>query len=336
MFAGHYPCVRSLLRHLAAAVLLLWLVVTVVFVLARSAPGDPVLMVVSPSASASEIAAARIRLGLDAPVAVQYARWTRAALRGDFGTSITSARPVRAVLADALPVSLLLGGSSLFLSFAIGLGVGAMQARRAGTRSDLAVTMLSTAVAAAPAFWLALGAIAVFTYGAARWGFPPVLRLPAFGLHTPAGAPSGIAGVVDLLRHAVLPVGVLAAIGAAGIARYARSTFLDVVDLEAIRAARGRGLTGARLAVHATRIALPGLMVLFALALPGTIAGSVFVESVFAWPGMGRAMTTAILSRDMPVVLGATVIYAAAVIAANLLADLALPLADPRLRGAAT
>ncbi len=312
--------------------LLLWLVITVVFVLARSAPGDPVLMTVSPSASASEIAAARSRLGLDAPVAVQYARWTRDVLHGDLGTSIATGRPVRSLLADALPVSLFLGGVSLLLSFVIGIAIGAAQARRAGTRTDLAITMATTAVAAAPAFWLALGLIAVFTYGAARLGFPAALRLPAFGLHAPAGAPSGGAWFVDVFRHSILPIGVLAAIGAAGIARYARSALLDVVGLDAIRAARGRGLTGARLAVHVLRIALPGLMVLFALALPGTIAGSVFVESVFAWPGMGRAMTTAILARDLPVVLGATVLYAAAVIAANLTADLALPLADPRLR----
>lgn len=312
--------------------LLLWLVVTVVFVLARSAPGDPVLMLVSPTASASEIAAARARLGLDAPIAVQYARWTRGVLRGDFGTSIATGRSVRALLADALPVSLFLGGVSLLLSFAIGLAIGAVQARAAGSRTDLGLTMATTAVAAAPAFWLALGVIAVFTYGAARLGFPAPLRLPAFGLHAPSGAPSGAAWLADLIRHSILPVGVLTAIGAAGIARYARSALLDVVNLEAIRAARGRGLTGARLAMHVLRIALPGLMVLFALALPGTIAGSVFVESVFAWPGMGRAMTTAILARDIPVVLGATVLYGAAVIVANLVADLALPLADPRLR----
>ncbi len=248
------------------------------------------------------------------------------------GTSIASGRAVRSVLADALPISLFLGGVSLILSFAIGLAIGAVQARHAGTGRDLALTMTSTAVAAAPAFWLALGAIAVFTYGAARLGFPSALRLPAFGLHTPSGAPSGAAWLADLFRHSVLPIGVLTAIGAAGIARYARSSLLDVIGLEAIRAARGRGLTGGRLAAHVLRIALPGLIVLFALALPGTIAGSVFVESVFAWPGMGRAMTSAILARDIPVVLGATVLYAAAVIAANLAAELALPLADPRLR----
>jgi peptide/nickel transport system permease protein len=307
-------------------------VITVVFVLARSAPGDPVLLTLSPSASASEITAARVRLGLDAPVAVQYARWTQGALRGDFGTSIATGRPVRGILADALPVSLFLGGVSLILSFVIGIAIGSVQARRAGTRTDLAITMATTAVAAAPAFWLALGLIAVFTYGAAQLGFPEALRLPAFGLHSPAGVPSGTAWLADIFRHSILPIGVLTAIGAAGIARYARSALLDVVGLEAIRAARGRGLTGARLAVHVLRIALPGLMVLFALALPGTIAGSVFVESVFAWPGMGRAMTTAILARDLPVVLGAAVLYGAAVIAANLAADLALPLADPRLR----
>ena len=323
---------RSLLRHLAAAALLLWLVVTVVFVLARSAPGDPVLMIVSPSASASEIATARARLGLDAPIAVQYARWTRGVLRGDFGTSIASGRAVRSVLADAVPVSLFLGGVSLLLSFAIGIGLGSIQARRPGTRLDLAMTMATTAVAAAPAFWLALGAIAVFTYGAARLGFPAALRLPAFGLHSPAGGPSGTGWLFDLVRHSILPVGVLTAVGAAGISRFARSALIDVVGLDAIRAARGRGLTGARLNIHVMRIALPGLLVLLALTLPGTIAGSVFVETVFAWPGMGRAMTSAILGRDIPVVLGATLVYGAAVIAANLIADLALPLVDPRLR----
>ena len=312
--------------------LLLWLVVTVVFVLARSAPGDPVLMLVSPTASASEIASARTRLGLDAPLAVQYARWTRGVLHGDFGTSIANGRSVRATLGDALPVSLYLGGVSLLLSFVIGIAIGAYQASRAGTKADVGTTIATTAVASAPAFWLALGAIALFTYGAARAGFPALLRLPAFGLHTPAGAPSGIGWLIDIARHSVLPIAVLTAIGASGIARYARAALLDVVGLDAIRAARGRGLARTRLAAHVLRIALPGLMVLFALALPGTIAGSVFVESVFAWPGMGRAMTTAILARDIPVVLGATVLYGAAVIAANAIADLALPLVDPRLR----
>ena len=323
---------RSLLRHLAAAALLFWLVVTVVFVLSHAAPGDPALQVVSPSASAAEIAHARSELGLDAPIVVQYARWTAATLRGDLGLSIATRRPVSSVIGDALPVSFLLGGVSLVLSFAIGVALGAFQARRRGRASDTVLTMLSTAVASAPSFWLALGGIALFTYGAARMGFPRWLRLPAFGLHEPSGTVVGSAALLDLARHAVLPLAVLTAVGAAGIARFARSSLLDVFSMEFVRAARGRGIGGRRLAVHVLRVALPGLVVLFALALPGVIAGSVFVESVFAWPGMGRAMVTAIAARDHPVVLGATIVYAAAVIAANLAADLALPLADPRLR----
>ena len=323
---------RSLLRHLAAAALLFWLVVTVVFVLSHAAPGDPALLVVSPSASAAEIARARSELGLDAPIAVQYARWTAATLHGDLGVSVVTRRQVRAVLADALPVSLFLGGVSLVLSFAIGVAIGAYQARRHGRASDAIVTTLTTAVASAPSFWLALGGIALFTYGASKLGFPPWLRLPAFGLHEPSGTVTGSAKVFDLVRHAALPLVVLTSIGAAGIARFARSSLLDVFGMEFVRAARGRGISGRRLAAHVLRVALPGLVVLFALALPGVIAGSVFVESVFAWPGMGRAMVTAIGARDHAVVLGATLIYAASVILANLAADLALPLADPRLR----
>jgi peptide/nickel transport system permease protein len=324
--------VRTLLRHLAAALVLFWLVVSVVFVLVHAAPGDPALLVVSPSASAAEIGQARHELGLDAPIAVQYARWTLATLRGDLGSSIASRRAVRSVIADALPVSILLGGVSLVLSFAIGVALGAWQAKRRGRSSDTLLTAVSTAIASAPSFWLALGGIALFTYGAARLGFPPWLRLPAFGLHEPSGTVSGFAALIDLVRHSVLPLAVLTAVGAAGIARFARSSLLDVIDMEFVRAARGRGVGGARLAAHVLRVALPGLVVLFALALPGVIAGSVFVESVFAWPGMGRAMVTAIASRDHPVVLGATMIYSAAVIGANLAADLALPFVDPRLR----
>lgn len=323
---------HSLLRHLAGALLLLWLVVTVVFALAHAAPGDPVLLAVGPSASADEIARARADRGLDAPLPVQYARWLGATLQGDLGESIAQQRSVRAIIADALPVSLFLGAVSFALSFVIGLAIGGAQARRRGSRLDGALTVLTTAVAAAPTFWLALGAIALFTYGAARLGFPSWARLPAFGLREPSGSVHGAAALLDLARHAVLPVAVLTAVGAAGIARYARSSLLDVVGMEFVRAARGRGVAGIQLAAQVVRVAAPGLLVLMALALPAVIAGSVFIETVFAWPGMGRAMVTAISARDYPVVLGATVLYSGAVILANLVADLLLPLVDPRTR----
>jgi len=317
-----------------ASALLLWLVLTLTFVLVRAAPGDAAALLVPPTASAADAARVRAELGLDAPLPLQYARWIGSALEGDLGRSFASARPVSTVLADALPVSLGLGLVSLALTFVLGVAIGVAQAARRGRPADAALTVVTTAVYAAPSYWLALALVALFTYGAARWGFPAWLRLPAFGLRDPAGQLGGLAALADLVRHAVLPVVVLTAVGAAGIARYARSGVAELLDEDFVRTARAKGLAERRvLGRHVLRNALPALVVLLALALPGVVAGSVFVESVFAWPGMGRALLGAIAARDYPVVMGATVVYAALVIGANLAADLALPLLDPRRRG---
>jgi peptide/nickel transport system permease protein len=326
--------VHALLRRLGAAAVLLWLVVTLTFVLVRAAPGDPAALLISPTATLADAARLRAELGLDAPAAVQYARWMGAMLRGDLGESFATRRPVSAVLGEALPVSLALGAVSLALTFVLGVAVGMLQAARRGRRTDTALTVLTTAVYAAPSYWLALALVAVFTYGAARWGLPPWLRLPAFGVRDPAGQPGGLAAAADVVRHAVLPVTVLAAVGAAGIARYARSSFIDLLGQDFVRTARAKGLAGTQvLWRHVLVNALPPLVVLLALALPGLVAGSVFVESVFAWPGMGRTLLGAVAARDYPVVMGATLVYAALVVGANLLADVALPLLDPRRRG---
>jgi peptide/nickel transport system permease protein len=323
--------VRTLIARVAAALVLVWLVVTVTFVLVRLAPGDAAAILVPPTASPADAARLRTELALDAPLPVQYAKWMGGVLRGDLGESFAQRRPVTQVLREALPVSLGLGLASLALTFVVGVAVGTFQATRRGKPIDAVITVLSTAVYAAPSYWLALSLIAVFTYGATVWGLPPSLRLPAFGLRDPAGTETGWFAFVDLVRHAILPVFVLAAVGAAGIARYARSTVADLADAEWVRTARAKGLTSSSVyGRHVLANALPPLVVLLALSLPGIVAGSVFVESVFAWPGMGRVMVVAISSRDYPVVMGATLLYAALVILANLAADIVLPLIDPR------
>jgi len=327
--------VRILVGRLAGAVILLWLVITLTFVLVRAAPGDPAELLVAASGSAADIARTRARLGLDEPVVVQYARWIGGVVSGDLGESMALSRPVSSVLADALPLSIGLGLLSLLLTFVLGIAVGTLQAARRGTRVDTALTLVTTGVYAAPSFWLALSLVALFTYGASRIGFPAALRLPAFGLQDPAGQFAGWQAGLDMLRHLVLPVTVLTAIGAAGIARYARSAVADVLGADHVRTARAKGArTRTVYGRHVLVNALPPLVVLVALSLPGLIAGSVFVESVFALPGMGRAMLSAIAARDYPVILGATLLYAALVIGANLAADLVLPLLDPRRRPA--
>lgn len=311
--------------------MLFWLVVTLTFVLVRLAPGDASAFLVPPGASQSDAARLRAELGLDRSMLVQYARWGGAMLRGDLGESFTSGRPVTSLLAEAAPISLGLGGVSLILTFLVGVPLGMLQAVRRGSATDRALTVVTTTVYAAPSFWLALALVAVFTYGAATMGLPAAWRLPAFGVRTPGVELSGWAGLVDLVRHAILPVFILAAVGAAGIARYARSSVADVLGHDFVRTARAKGL--AARAIHFRHVlanVLPPLVVLFALSLPGLLAGSIFVESVFAWPGLGRATLNAILARDYPVVMGATVFYSAAVILANLAAELVLPLLDPR------
>ena len=324
---------RNVIRRLAGAAALFWLVLTITFLLARAAPGDPATLLVPPNASADDQARLRAQLGLDAPLTVQYARWAAGLFKGDLGESFTRRTPVRTVLAEALPVSAGLGAVSLALTFVIGVSLGMYQAARRGTISDRALTIATTTIYAAPSFWVALALIATFTYGAARWGFPDWLRLPAFGMRDPASDAKGLSAVADLARHAILPVFTLAAIGAAGIARYSRTITADLLSQDYVRTARAKGATSGRVYFrHVLANAWPPLVVLFALALPGLLAGSVFVEGVFAWPGMGRITLAAVAARDYPVILGATAVYAAAVILANLAADLALPLLDPRRR----
>jgi peptide/nickel transport system permease protein len=326
----HPPAV---LRRLGGALLLLWLVLTITFALIRLAPGDAAAFLVPPTASAADVARIRAELGLDQSVAVQYARWGAALLRGDLGESFSLHQPVAKALAQALPVSIGLGAASLALTFLIGVPLGMLQAIKRNSALDRIFTVLTTFVYAAPSFWLALALVAVFTYGAAAWGLPPSMRLPAFGIRSPGVTLTGTAALLDIIRHSILPITILASIGAAGIARYARSSISDTIAQDFVRTARAKGAAPGRVYFkHVLATVLPALVVLFALSLPGLVAGSIFVESVFAWPGMGRLMVNAIVARDYPLIMGAATVYATLVLFANLAGDVVLPLVDPRRR----
>ncbi len=328
----HRVPASALLRAIVRAVLLYWCVLTLTFALLRLAPGDTASLLVPPGASAADVARLRTQLGLDRPMAVQYAHWLGQSLGGNMGTSFAAQRAVRDVIADALPISLGLGITSLVLSFVIGIAVGLIQAARRG-RLDAALTVVSVVLVASPAYWLGLGAIACFTYLASSWSLPLALRLPAIGIATPGADLHGVQRFADLVRHAILPVCLLSAIGAGGVARYVRTSALDAVGADWMRTARAKGADALRLyRRHLLANLRAPLLTLFALAVPGTVAGSVFVETIFAWPGIGRLMVASIVARDYPVVMGCTMMFAAMVIIANLLAEALLPWADPRIR----
>ncbi|HYW49405.1 MAG TPA: ABC transporter permease [Gemmatimonadaceae bacterium] len=319
-----------LLRRVGTALALLLLVCTLTFVLVHSAPGDAALLLLPPEADAATLARLRVELGLDAPLVQQYVIWLQNIARGDLGTSLATARPVAESIRDALPVSIGLGVASLLLTVLTGVTVGSAQARHAGSPTDTALTIVSTTLYSAPTFWLSLACVAAVTVGAAAFGVPPAWRLPAFALRDPGVLDAG-AAPLDILRHAVLPVMVLALTGAAGTARFARSAIVEAARGDVRRTALAKGVSAPDAwSRHVVRVALPSVAALVALSVPGIVAGSVFVEGVFAWPGMGKLLLGAVAQRDHPVILAVTLLYAAVVIGTNLLTDLLLPLLDPR------
>jgi peptide/nickel transport system permease protein len=302
-------------------------VVTLTFVLLLLAPGDPVDRLLGPAGTPAQVAAQRRAQGLDRPLAVQFATWIGRAARGDWGTSIATGRPVRALLGEAWPATAWLVGLSLLLSYLLGLAVGTVQAARSGSRLDTALSVTSVTLFAVPGYWLGLMLVMVFTYRARI--------LPAFGAAgLDADLLTGWARIGDQLRHLVLPLTTLTLIGVGGAARFVRGAMLDVGTQAFVTTARAKGASPMRVMLHhVLRNALVPILVLLGLSLPALFSGAVFVEAVFAWPGVGRVLVDAVHARDYPVVLAATTVSAALVVAGNLLADVLVTLVDPRMRG---
>ena len=209
-----------------------------------------------------------------------------------------------------------------------------MQAVKRARATDTALTVATLLIYGLPAYWVALVLVLVFAYGAARLGWPAWLQLPAMGMASlDADFLSLPQRIADRLRHLVLPLVTLGGLGIAGMARFVRGAAVDASSSEFVRAAHARGI--ARRVVlgrHVLRNALLPVITLLGLSLPALFSGTVFVEVIFAWPGMGRELVAAVGARDYPVVLAATAIFGTLVIAGNLLADVLYAVADPRLR----
>jgi peptide/nickel transport system permease protein len=301
-------------------------VVTLTFVLLHLAPGDPIDIILGPTASTEQVAVQRRILGLDRPLPAQFASWLGRFARGDWGNSITKGRSVRSILGDAWPATVRLVGLSLILSYLIGLAIGVVQAARGGSRTDTLLSVSSVTLFAVPGYWLGLMLVLVFTY----W----IQALPAFGA---AGLDAdylrGGSWLIDRLRHLALPLATLTLIGIGGAARFARGAMLEILSQPFIVTARAKGLTASRVVGrHALRNALTPVVTLIGLSLPVLFSGAVFVEAVFAWPGVGRVLVEAVQARDYPVVMAATTVSAVLVVAGNMLADALAAWLDPRIR----
>jgi peptide/nickel transport system permease protein len=317
---------RYILRRVLHAVLLVLVTLVITFVVLQAAPGDAVTRYADPGVDAAVLDRTRARLGLDAPVHVQFLRWARGFTTGDFGTSLVYHRPVADVLRETIPRTLLLTALAFAVQLALGAGVGTMAAARRGRASERLTAVVVYIGYALPTFYLAYLLITVFSLHL-DW-------LPTSGVATIGVEDAGTRAVfVDRVRHLILPVSVLALTGAAGWARFTRGALLDVLSEDHIVAARARGLGEGRvLFVHALRGALPQLVTLVGVSLPYLLGGAVVVEKVFAWPGMGSLIVDSIYARDYPVVLAVNFLAAVMVIAANLAVDVSYGFLDPRTK----
>jgi len=305
-------------------------VATISFVLIHLAPGDPFSAALeNPNVTEELRDDLRRQYGLDRPLTEQFGRYAAQLAHADLGWSFSHERPVRAVLASALPNTLLLMGVALFGSFALGILVALVQVARRGSVIDRLLDGLSLVLSSMPDFWFAILALLAFTY----W-------LPIFPVGGAVDAvmhdSMGFGGrVVDRLRHLALPAFTLTILAAAGVARFQRAALIDVLPADYIRTARLKGLTeGAILRRHALRNALLPIISLIGLAFPALLTGAVFIEKVFAWPGMGLTLVSAIGSRDYPLVIGSVIVGSIMVTVGSLIADLLYAYADPRIRGA--
>jgi peptide/nickel transport system permease protein len=312
------------LQRLVASVAIIFAVVTFVFILIHVAPGRPCPENVDPAVCDQ----LNRQFGLDKSIPEQYWRYVVALAHGNLGNSFTDGRPVRNVIAGTIPFTLLLAGAALLLDFLLGLGLGIYQAVRVNRLPDVVIGNVTLFIYSLPTFWLALLLLLVF---GEKLGWFPV-----GGPNNPIFCPAGVDSwycAADRLWHLVLPAVTLGLVGAAGTARFQRAAMLEVARQDFVRTARAKGVPERRVVLrHQLRNALLSFITRFGLAFPFLLTGAVLIETIYAWPGMGRLAFDAILSRDYPLVTGTALIASVVVVAGNLLADILLGIADPRLR----
>ena len=302
-----------LTRRLVLLLPMVVLISAVVFWAMRLIPVNPAELLLGPFSTPDQQERAKRELGLDKPIYVQYGIFLKNAVRGDFGRSIKSGKPVTALIKDTLPNTLLLGTIALLIAYAIAIPMGMMAAVRQNTLLDQAAMGFAMLGMAVPHFWLGLLLILVF----------------AVNLHWFPG--SGI----GTWKHLVLPALTLGLEGTALTSRMTRSSMLEVLRQDYVRVARAKGLReSAVIYRHALRNALIPIISLLGLRLGYLVGGAVVVEAIFAWPGIGRLLVDSILARDYPVVQGVLVMLGLSVIFANLLADVLYAFADPRIKEA--
>ncbi|HXG05425.1 MAG TPA: ABC transporter permease [Candidatus Binatia bacterium] len=316
--------VRFVARRVVAAVPAVAVLITVTFVLVHLAPGDPVVALGGEHGDPAHHAFVRARFGLDRPWPEQLAVWVGRVLQGDLGASYVHGRPVIHLIAERMLPTFLLLGAALVVSTGLGLALGSLAARRARRPLDLLLRLGAAVGVALPSFWLAQLALLALALGLG-W-------FPVQGLTDARRQLTGLAWALDVLHHLALPAMVLAAAELALTTRLVRTGLLETLEADYVQTARAKGLDERRVHHHALRNALLPVATVVGARVGMFLTGAVLVEVVFAWPGLGRLLVSAVETRDHPVLLGILLVASVTVIAANLVTDLACGWLDPRIR----
>ncbi len=318
---------RAFASRLGSALFVLWVVVTLCFLMFRLMPGDPTLNYIEPTMTEEQRQAMLVAFGLDRPLHEQYFIYLGNLLRGEFGQSFLHGRPVIEIVMEAFPLTLVLTLSALIVAYVFGVIAGAYLAWKRGSVLEGVAIPLVLATRAAPEFWLGMIMLAAFAFGL-QW-FPSGGASSAGVEHA-----SVLARItsLDFLHHLVLPAATLALYLQGLPLLLMRSTMLEVMGDEFVTMARMKGLSEWTIIMrHAARNALLPVATAFALGIGGSVGGNVVIETVFAWPGLGRTLVAAVQGADYPLAQGAFVLIAAVLVAMNFLADMLYGWLDPRV-----
>jgi len=312
---------RFLARRVIEIALLLAIMSFVIYALIGLMPGDPIDLMISsdPHLTAADAARLKALYGLDQPLIERYWAWLKAALSGDFGYSRLYVQPALQVLLPRLGNTALLMGVSFTLTLAIAWPLGILAARRPGSAFDGAANLLSFAAISVPSFWLALMLILIF---AVYLGW-----LPAGGIAT-----IGDGGFIDRARHLILPVLTLTLVNFGPHLRYMRASMIETLNQDYVRTARAKGAGETRILLHhALRNALIPVITVVALSFGSLFSGALITETMFAYPGMGKLIYDSVLSNDFNLALAGLLFATLMTLLANLAADIAYAVADPRI-----
>ncbi|CAM3666164.1 ABC transporter permease [Polaromonas hydrogenivorans] len=314
------------LRRLVQGFATLLLIAVMNFMLIHAAPGDPATVLAGESGSADEqfLQELRQRFDLDRPLPQQLLSYLGRLAQGDLGDSYRQQAPVIDLIMDRLPATLLLTISAFVLSLLFGVTLGAWASRHVGKWQDTLITTFSMLFYATPLYWVALMAVLVFSV---QLGW-----LPGFGFETVGAGYSGLARGLDIAQHLVLPTLVLALFYMAIYARMTRASMLEVAHQDFVKTARAKGLSEGRvLRSHILRNALLPVVTLAGMQAGAMVGGAVLIETVFAWPGIGRLLFEALAQRDYALLLGTFLVTASIAVLFNLLTDVVYTLVDPRI-----